>query len=144
VGTPAAESLPPETLLIPDLPGYAEPVPAEEPHVKQEAPPAQESLPFAEPAPAEPVSQDVPPVPPLQSAISEDWRRRFIHVICGKDAEFYDLVIARLDEMSSWPEASAYIRELFEINSIDPFDETAIAFTDVVQKKCDTSRTAGK
>ncbi len=150
VNTPVAEAIPPEALPVPDLPGYAEPVAAEEPAVRPDPPPAQnmppvqESLPFAEPAPAEQRAQNIPSVPSLQDVISDDWRRRFIHVICGKDAEFYDLVIARLDEMSSWPEASAYIRELFEINSIDPFDETAIAFTDVVQQKCDASRTAGK
>ncbi len=52
---------------------------------------------------------------------------------------FYDLVIDRLDEIHSWPQASSYIRELFEINSIDPFNDTAIAFTDVIQKRCDQS-----
>jgi hypothetical protein len=84
----------------------------------------------------------LPPLPSLREMIPGGLRRRFISVICGKDAEFYDLVIARLDEMYSWPQASTYIRELFEINSIDPFNDTAIAFTDVIQKRCDQSRMA--
>jgi len=110
-----------------------------------------------EPAPQQPVADEpvqpqpagpepVPPLPPqtpsLREMIPGNLRRRFVNVICGKDAEFYDLVIASLDEMHSWPQASTYIRELFEINSIDPFNDTAIAFTDVVQKRCDQSRMA--
>jgi hypothetical protein len=103
--------------------------------------PAQEIVP--EPAPIEieaPAEAPPPPPPlplsPLTSMIPPDLRKRFVHVICGKDAEFYELVIARLDEMRSWPDASTYIRELFEINSIDPFNETAVAFTDLIQKRC--------
>ena len=90
----------------------------------------------------EPVPLLAPLTPSLREMIPGNLRRRFVNVICGKDAEFYDLVIARLDEMHSWPQASMYIRELFEINSIDPFNDTAIAFTDVVQKRCDRSRMA--
>ncbi len=82
------------------------------------------------------------PPPRLAEMIPDPLRRRFIQVICGKDADFYDLVIARLDEMHSWTEVSAYLRELFEINEIDPFDKTAIAFTDVLQRRCGLFRTA--
>ncbi len=71
----------------------------------------------------------------LQSMISEDQRRRFINVICDKDEAFYELIIARLDEIQTWSEASEYIRELFEINSIDPFHRVAVTFTDIVQRR---------
>ncbi len=82
------------------------------------------------------------PPPRLAEMIPDPLRRRFVHVICGRDAEFYELVIARLDEMHSWAETSAYLRELFDINDIDPFEKTAIAFTDVLQKRCNLFRTA--
>ncbi len=90
-----------------------------------------------EPVAADPATPVAQPYPSLNDMISSALRRRFINVICGKDAEFYDLVIVRLDEMHSWPQASTFILELFEINSIDPFNDTAIAFTDVIQKRCD-------
>jgi hypothetical protein len=95
--------------------------------------PVQESLQFVDPLPANPLP---PAAQRLEEMIPSDMRRRFVQVICGRDAEFYDLVIARLDEMQSWQQAAAYVRELFEINNIDPFDATAIAFTDIVQQRC--------
>ncbi len=67
--------------------------------------------------------------------ITEDQRKRFINVICDKDEAFYELMIARLDEIQTWSEASDYIRELFEINSIDPFHRVAVTFTDIVQRR---------
>jgi len=78
----------------------------------------------------------------LQSMITEDQRRRFIHVICDKDEAFYELIIARLDEIRTWSEASDYIRELFEINSIDPFHRVAVTFTDIVQRRFPPDGTA--
>lgn len=117
----------------------------ESPHgtarVEEELPP---QVVVPEPVPIDtltPAEVTLPPEPlalvPLNSMIPSDLRRRFINVICGRDAEFYELVIARLDEMRSWSDASTYIRELFEINNIDPFNETAVAFTDLIQKRCE-------
>jgi hypothetical protein len=156
---PAAVELPPTDPAppLPDLP-TPEPVPVEPVPLEAEtftattpfAPDAELTRPIeeiAEPAPIvapEPTPEPVPPpipdapsVPSLRDTIPADLRRRFINTICGKDAEFYDLVITRLDDMRSWGDASTYIRELFEINSIDPFDQTAVAFTDAIQKRCE-------
>jgi hypothetical protein len=86
----------------------------------------------------EPSGEELPPPAPsveLQSMISEDQRKRFISVLCDKDEVFYELIVARLDEIPTWIEASAYIRELFEINSIDPFHHVAVMFTDIVQRR---------
>lgn len=124
-------------------------IPAPEPERQEavEAEPESQRITAAEPERTQPaIPAPVAPVflppPSLKEMIPSGLRRRFVNVICGKDAEFYDLVIARLDEIYSWPQASTYIRELFEINRIDPFNDTAIAFTDVIQKRCDQSRTA--
>lgn len=166
---PTAEPPEPEILFAateppePALPGTPSPEASTLNAPPTETPPpaesVQESLSFVDPPPADPVQQDtvavdpvqqepvavdpaipvVQPYPSLNDMISSTLRRRFINVICGKDAEFYDLVILRLDEMHSWPQASTFILELFEINSIDPFNDTAIAFTDVIQKRCDQS-----
>jgi hypothetical protein len=78
-----------------------------------------------------------PPVqlPDLTHIITPEQRKRFIAILCDRDADFYDLVIARLNEMRGWHDAAGYVRELFEINSIDPFRDEAIEFTDIVQQR---------
>lgn len=139
---PPVETQPPPEPVQESLP-FVDTAAAQPPE-RQEATPeivAEEVTPD-EPAARDDVIPEIPASPTLEQMITGDLRRRFINVICGKDAEFYDLVIARLDDIHSWPEASAYIRELFEINSIDPFDETAVAFTDLVQTRCDQSGAA--
>lgn len=131
----------------------AEPVQEPEPPHEEEPPPANEPaegvVPFSPPvipeladasaesveAPAGEEHSGPAPTLDLQSMISEDQRKRFINVLCDKDEAFYELIIARLDEILSWSEASAYIRELFEINSIDPFHHVAVTFTDIVQRR---------
>jgi hypothetical protein len=67
--------------------------------------------------------------------ITPEQRRRFITVLCDRDADFYELILSRLNIMRTWNEASAYIRELFEINSVDPYRDEAITFTDIVQHR---------
>ncbi len=73
--------------------------------------------------------------PDLNEFIAPEQRKRFIQTICDRDRDFYDLIIARLNEIHSWKEASGYIRELFEINTIDPFHDVAVQFTDIVQRR---------
>lgn len=111
-------------------------VPAEEPH-RDEPPPAPSA---PETVPPTPENDSTPPgqtpmLPPLNSMITPDLRKRFIQTLCDKDADFYDLIIARLDDLHDWKEASGYIRELFEINDIDPFHDLAVQFTDIVQRR---------
>jgi hypothetical protein len=95
--------------------------------VTEEGPEEQLELPLPLPPPVR--------LPDLTHIITPDQRKRFITVLCDRDREFYDLVIARLNEMRKWPDAAGYVRELFEINSIDPFRDEAIEFTDIVQQR---------
>jgi len=90
------------------------------------------------PASPTPSVRTSPAFPDLRRMITEGQRKRFISVLCDRDADFYDLIVIRLNSMRTWHEASAYIRELFEINSIDPFKEEAITFTDIVQQRFET------
>jgi hypothetical protein len=131
---PSPFSPDPELTIEPEAPAALETVFHDD---VQSEPAPQPEAPIEPPSAEEPKLEPTAPlVPSLNETIPADMRRRFVNVVCGKDAEFYDLVITRLDEMRSWPDASAYIRELFEINGIDPFDEIAIAFTDIIQKRC--------
>ncbi len=90
-------------------------------------PEEQLELPLASPPPAS--------LPDLTLVISPEQRKRFITVLCDRDAQFYDLMIARLNQMGSWQAATGYVREIFEINAIDPFQDEAIAFTDIIQQR---------
>jgi hypothetical protein len=108
------------------------------------APPVEEEVRLTEtvlefpPASPTPSVRTSPAFPDLRRMITEGQRKRFISVLCDRDADFYDLIVIRLNSMRTWHEASAYIRELFEINSIDPFKEEAITFTDIVQQRFET------
>jgi hypothetical protein len=97
------------------------------PFVPEDGPEEQLELPLALPPPVQ--------LPDLTHIITPDQRKKFIAVLCDRDGDFYDLVIARLNEMHRWPDAAGYVRELFEINSIDPFRDEAIEFTDIVQQR---------
>jgi hypothetical protein len=44
-------------------------------------------------------------------------------------------VIAALNRITSWSEASAYLQELFQMNGLDPYAEEVIAFTDAIQHR---------
>ena len=114
-----------------------------DPGMDSEAPAAR-ILPFSSPSVrAEPEEQLELPLAPLAPAalpditqvITPEQRKRFINVLCDRDAQFYDLMIARLNQMDSWQEATGYVREIFEINAIDPFQDEAIAFTDIIQQR---------
>jgi len=153
VEPPHEEELPPangpaDGVIPPSPPAVAEPappIPESTPAMSESAPVVPESTPDVSPTtragnePAEePAGEEQPPPSPsldLPSMISEEQRKRFINVLCDKDEAFYELIIARLDEIPTWAEASAYIRELFEINSIDPFHHVAVTFTDIVQRR---------
>ncbi len=116
IGDPGMDSEAPAARILPF------PAPA----VRQE-PEEQLELPLA---PSSPVT-----LPDLTEVITPEQRKRFVTVLCDRDAQFYDLMIARLNQMGSWQEATGYVREIFEINAIDPFQDEAIAFTDIIQQR---------
>ena len=116
IGDPGMDIEAPAARILPfPAPGF-EPEPEE-----------QLELPLAPPAPVS--------LPDLTLIITPEQRKRFINVLCDRDAQFYDLMIARLNQIGSWQEATGYVREIFEINAIDPFQDEAIAFIDIIQQR---------
>jgi hypothetical protein len=64
-----------------------------------------------------------PPVgnlPDLQALISAELRERVITSVFMNDSAHYDTIIAALNGLRTWAEASAYIDQLCEINNINP------------------------
>lgn len=163
-GTPERDTPPPATELPvtpesvptdlddtppqPFLPLQVEPGP-EEPAVEL---PADEETPD-EPSPVPPASPAPPPAtanpalsltfagmmesrraPGLEEAITDQQRKRFIKKIFHRDADYYQTVIAALEEMTDWEQAAAYLQEFYRTNELDPFSGDVVAFTDIVQK----------
>jgi hypothetical protein len=120
-----------ETPVVPELPPVliAEPPVhhAVKPATEEQEPEEQLELPLAVP---EPVT-----LPDLTIVITPEQRKRFVNILCDRDADFFDVMISRLNQMDSWQDAKGYVRELFEINTIDPFQDEAIEFTDIIQQR---------
>ncbi|MBM2846545.1 MAG: hypothetical protein HW407_1857, partial [Bacteroidetes bacterium] len=53
-------------------------------------------------------------------------------------------VIAALNGISTWQEASAYLQELFQMNGLDPYADEVIAFTDAMQQRYMSGKTEGE
>jgi len=83
-------------------------------------------------------------LPQLEEVIPEEQRSLFVKRVFKKDEAFYAAVIAALNSISTWHEASAYLQELFQMNGLDPYADGVIAFTDVIQKRYMSGKAEGK
>ncbi len=86
--------------------------------------------------PPEPIaSEAATPLPDLRSLIGEKQRQRFVRHVFNKDQAYFFGVLATLNTLHAWEEASAYLKQVYAINRLDPFSETVVEFTDVVQRR---------
>jgi hypothetical protein len=74
-------------------------------------------------------------LPDLTGLISPDQRARFIRRVFGKDQAYFYGVVATLNTMRTWKEAASYLKQVYEINRLDPFAPDVVEFTDTVQKR---------
>jgi hypothetical protein len=84
-------------------------------------------------APAPPLP--APGLPEIQKLIPSRSRTKFIRKLFKKDADYFNAVIAELNAAPTWQDASAYLRDFFELNKLDPFTETVVEFTDIVHSR---------
>ncbi len=89
----------------------------------------------AAPEPVGPIPGSVPDLPDLRILVSEKQRHRFIRKIFQKDQAYYYGVLATLNALPTWKEASAYLQQIYEINDLDPYAEDVIEFTDTVHQR---------
>jgi hypothetical protein len=71
----------------------------------------------------------------LNDLIGSEEKSRFIKKIFKKDDAFYAGVVTALNKMQTWKDASQYLRQLYEINSLDPHSDDVIAFTDAIHQR---------
>jgi hypothetical protein len=124
------------------FPAMTEPAPTEEepgapppePAASPAPPPAQVnpalSLTFAGMMESRPTG-----LPVFEELITDHQRKRFVKKIFHRDADYYQTVLAALQEMTGWEQASAYLQEFYRTNELDPFAGDVVEFTDVVQKR---------
>jgi len=63
-------------------------------------------------------------------------RRRFVRDLFGGDEGDYAAVLARIDDVDTWSEASQIIaRDVFRKHQVDIYSATAVAFTDAVSAR---------
>jgi hypothetical protein len=74
-------------------------------------------------------------LPVFEELITDHQRKRFVKKIFHRDADYYQTVLAALQEMTGWEQASAYLQEFYRTNELDPFAGDVVEFTDVVQKR---------
>jgi len=71
----------------------------------------------------------------LTGLINPDQRARFIRRVFRKDQAYYYGVVATLNTMRTWKEAASYLKQVYDINRLDPFAPDVVEFTDTVQKR---------
>jgi hypothetical protein len=95
-----------------------------------QTPPAQQSATAGTPEPA-----DSEPLPDLRGLIGEKQRLRFVRHVFNRDQAYFSGVISTLNTLRTWDEASAYLKKVYAINRLDPFSESVVEFTDLVQRR---------
>ena len=80
-------------------------------------------------------TQPFPPLPDLEHVISQEQKADFVKRVFKKDDAYYAGVIAAMNRIRTWQEASAYLQELFQMNGLDPYTDEVIAFTDAIQQR---------
>jgi hypothetical protein len=71
----------------------------------------------------------------LESLMGKRQRQRFLRRLFRRDAEYFGSLLAELNALQTWKDASAYLTRVYEVNRLDPFAEEVIEFTDLVQSR---------
>jgi hypothetical protein len=113
-----------------DLPSAGESAEPREPSGIEPGEPPVSSPPSAGPEP-----ETAQQLSDLTGLINPDQRARFIRRVFRKDQAYYYGVIATLNTMRTWKEAASYLKQVYDINRLDPFAPDVVEFTDTVQKR---------
>ena len=78
-------------------------------------------------------------LPEISTLISQDQRDRFLKAVFKKDDAYFSGVMTALNKTHSWKEASLYLNQLYEINSLDPYADVVVEFTNVIHRRYESS-----
>jgi len=70
----------------------------------------------------------------IRKRLGKRTKKKIIRRIFRGDTAQYEIVLATLNNIKTWGEASIYIDSVFIKNGVDPYSSTAIKFTDIVQE----------
>jgi hypothetical protein len=76
-----------------------------------------------------------PSLPDIQSLMDVRQHQRILRRVFRKDRTSFENVVAALNRIDSWEEASTYLAELYRQNRLDPFADDVVTFTDLVQQR---------
>jgi hypothetical protein len=79
--------------------------------------------------------QPAPGLPDLMKMIPSKSRTKFIRRIFKRDAAYFNAVLAELNAAPTWQVASAYLRDFFQLNKLDPFADIVVEFTDLIHSR---------
>ena len=96
-----------------------------------EVPSEADALDASTPAPPPPA----PGLPDLLKLIPSKSRSKFVRKIFKKDAAYFNAVLAELNAAPTWQAASAYLRDFFTLNKLDPFADVVVEFTDLIHSR---------
>jgi hypothetical protein len=74
-------------------------------------------------------------LPDLLKLIPSKSRSKFIRKIFKKDTAYFNAVLAELNAAPTWEGASAYLRDFFTLNKLDPFADVVVEFTDLIHSR---------
>jgi hypothetical protein len=97
------------------------------------AQPVQAAAPAPPPSPRTPTASSA--LPSLMLYMSEGEKRKFVKRIFKQEEMAFLDALRRIDQITSWRQASVFIDEIFIANDVDPYSSEAIRFIDIVQEK---------
>ena len=74
-------------------------------------------------------------LPDIRSLMSEKQQQRFIRRLFNKDESTFSGVLATLNSMDSWSEASSCLADMYRRNRLDPFADDVVEFTDLIEQR---------
>jgi hypothetical protein len=70
----------------------------------------------------------------IRSLLGKRKKKKIIRRIFGGDAAQCEIVLAVLNDVKDWTEASLYVDSMFIKNGVDPYSKSAMTFSEVVQR----------
>ncbi len=73
--------------------------------------------------------------PDLLEMVDEKKRELFVKKLFANDDAYYAAVMTTLNGLQTWKEASRYLSNFYDVNSLDPYEDEVIEFTDIVHQR---------
>jgi hypothetical protein len=79
--------------------------------------------------------RSVEKLPSVTEMISPEQERRFLKKLFSGDAAGYRQMLAQLEVFSNWAEAHHFLEDYFQRHGINPYNDEAVRFSDLVYRR---------